>query len=167
MTESESVALPFGDSPKSFALNCCLVHRAHLIYQTLTQNASIFFNFFQKIFIFIIALTLLHFCVLFCRVPRTAPILLSVPFNSLHRTFERHDTGRCRSRIPEAHPFRCAAASQGSSLRCAAASCGKTFSLVLPALLLFNIMFPTLRRRKVYPVLIILFSRFAGLILYL
>ena len=45
MTESESVALPFGDSPMFF----CCASQQNVLYSILFKNASTFLNFFQKI----------------------------------------------------------------------------------------------------------------------
>ena len=45
MTESESVALPFGDSPMFF----CCASQQNVLYSILFKNASTFLKFFQKI----------------------------------------------------------------------------------------------------------------------
>ena len=46
MTESESVALPFGDSP----MFCCCVSQQNVLYIIHFKNASTFLKFFKKIF---------------------------------------------------------------------------------------------------------------------
>ena len=43
MTESESVALPFGDSP----MFCCRASQQNVLYIIFFKNASTFFNFFH------------------------------------------------------------------------------------------------------------------------